>query len=163
MKKIDLGQTITILANVGVIASLIFVGVQIRQEAAATRAATVLQLKDSWVQLNLAEATSVDLASAFESAQERGWDGASYVEQRLMAAHFRTLFHNWSNAYYQYENDTLDENQWGAFYREARGALENPRIRRVWLEWQEAYDDRFRELMNGFIAELEVETDLRTN
>jgi hypothetical protein len=47
MKKIDLGQTIAILANVGVIASLIFVGVQVQQGATATRSATVLQLKDS--------------------------------------------------------------------------------------------------------------------
>ena len=32
MKKIDLGQTITILANAGVIAGLVFVGVQLNQD-----------------------------------------------------------------------------------------------------------------------------------
>jgi hypothetical protein len=32
MKKIDLGQTITILANIGVIGGLIFVGLQLRQD-----------------------------------------------------------------------------------------------------------------------------------
>jgi hypothetical protein len=32
MRKIDLGQTIQIVANIGVIAGLIFVGVQLRQE-----------------------------------------------------------------------------------------------------------------------------------
>jgi hypothetical protein len=32
MKKIDLGQTIQIVANIGVIAGLIFVGMQLRQE-----------------------------------------------------------------------------------------------------------------------------------
>ena len=32
MKKIDIGQTITILANAGVIAGLVFVGLQLRQE-----------------------------------------------------------------------------------------------------------------------------------
>ncbi len=31
MKKIDLGQTITILANVGVIAGIVFLGVELRQ------------------------------------------------------------------------------------------------------------------------------------
>ena len=36
MKKIDLGQTITVLANLGVIASLVFLGLQVRQEAAAS-------------------------------------------------------------------------------------------------------------------------------
>ncbi len=31
MKKIDLGQTITILANVGVIAGIVFLAVELRQ------------------------------------------------------------------------------------------------------------------------------------
>ena len=159
MRKLDVGQLAAILANVGVIASLVFVGVQVRQEAAATRAATILQLKDSWVQLNLAEATSLDLSEAFESAETKGWDGASAVEKRLVAGHFRTLFHNWSNAYYQYENGTLDENQWKAYAREAQTAARSPLIQQVWSEWNYVYDDRFRGLMNGFIAESEVDTN----
>ena len=31
MKKIDLGQTITILANVGVIAGIVFLGIELQQ------------------------------------------------------------------------------------------------------------------------------------
>jgi hypothetical protein len=33
MKRIDLGQTIQVLANVGVIASIVFLGVQVRTSA----------------------------------------------------------------------------------------------------------------------------------
>jgi hypothetical protein len=51
---LDKRATIELAGTIGVIASLIFVGVQIQQVAAATRSATVLQLRDSWVQLNLA-------------------------------------------------------------------------------------------------------------
>ena len=40
------------LGFLGVMASLVFVGLEIRQGASATRAATVLQLKDAWVQTN---------------------------------------------------------------------------------------------------------------
>ncbi len=95
MKKIDLGQTIAILANLGVVASLIFVGVQVQQGAIATRSATVLQLKDSWVQLNLAAATSVELAEAFRSVEMQGWDDADYVSKELVGGFYRTLIHNW--------------------------------------------------------------------
>ena len=69
---LDKKATIELVGTVGVIASLIFVGVQIQQGAAATRSATVLQLKDSWVQLNLAGATSLDLAQAFTTGQTEG-------------------------------------------------------------------------------------------
>ena len=156
MKKIDLGQTIAILANLGVIASLIFVGVQVQQGATATRSATVLQIKDAWVQLNLAAATSVELADATQAIAEQGWNDATNRDRTLVTAFYRTLFHNWSNAYYQYQNDTLDENQWGAFVREARVSLENPNIRRVWADWNYIYDDSYRELMDGLIAEVDI-------
>jgi hypothetical protein len=126
---------------------------QVRQDAEATRAATFQQLKDSWVQLNLAEATSVDLAMAFQAAREKGWDDAGVVAQSLITGHFRTLFHNWSNAYYHYQNDNLDENQWGAYVREIDAATSNPLILRVWSDWNHVYDDHFRDLMNGFIAD----------
>ena len=38
MKKIDLGQTITIFANLGVIGGLIFLAVEIRQNSDIARA-----------------------------------------------------------------------------------------------------------------------------
>jgi hypothetical protein len=163
MKKIELGQTITILANLGVIASLIFVGVQVRQEAAATRSATVLQLKDSWVQLNLVSATSVELADAFHSVGEQGWNGASYRDRAFLEGFYRTLFHNWSNAYYQYQNGTLDETQWEAYLREAGWNAENPVVRQIWSEWGQVYDDSFRSLMDDLIAEVELEASLSTD
>jgi hypothetical protein len=158
MKKIDLGQTITILANTGVIASLIFLGMQVRLEAAASRAATFQQLKSSWVQANLAEATSVDLAKAFVSAETQGWDNTGPVERRLLSGYIRTLFHNWSNAYYHYEDGTLDENQWQASVREMRSGMSNPLLRQVWSEWGFVFDDRFGDLMKDVLAESEAET-----
>jgi hypothetical protein len=157
-KKFDLGQIVAILANIGVIASLVFVGVQVQQGATATRSATVLQLKDAWVQLNLASATSVDLATAFQAINEKGWNGASFGEKELVTAFYRTLFHNWSNAYYQYQNETLDENQWGAYIREARWNVENPNVRLIWTEWNHVYDDSFRTLMDNLIAETGAQT-----
>ncbi len=159
MKKIDLGQTIALLANVGVIASLIFVGVQVQQGAIATRSATVLQLKDSWVQLNLASATSVELAEAFQSVETQGWNDADYVSKVLIASFYRTLFHIWSNAYYQYQNGTLEDEQWASHLREAEAGVQNSAIRQVWSEWGYVYDDSFRNLMDDLIAQPAAESN----
>ncbi len=159
MKKIDLGQTIAILANLGVIASLIFVGVQVQQGALATRSATVLQLKDSWVQLNLASATSVELAEAFRSVDTQGWNDADYIAKNLVASFYRALFHNWSNAYYQYQNGTLEEEQWASHFREAEASVQNPAIRQVWSDWGYVYDNPFRILMDDLIAQTSAESN----
>lgn len=157
MKKIDLGQAIAILANIGVIASLIFVGIQVQQGAAATRSATVLQLKDSWVQLNLATATSVELAAAFEIVETQGWDAANYQEKFLVAGFFRTIFHNWSNAYYQYQNGTLEPAQWVSHLREVAENARNPVARQIWCDWSDVYDDSFKKLMDDLVAESNLE------
>jgi len=159
MKKIELEQAIAIIANIGVIASLIFVGLQVQQEATASRSATVLQLKDSWVQLNLVAATSVELADAMEVMDTQGWNAASFQERTFVTGFFRTLFHNWSNAYYHYQNGTLDEIQWGAYLREAATALESPIIRQVWSEWNFVYDDSFRVLIDDLLTKVDMEAD----
>ena len=40
MKKIDLGQTLNTLANVGVIAGIVFLGVELRQNTATIQGVT---------------------------------------------------------------------------------------------------------------------------
>jgi hypothetical protein len=47
MKKIDLGQTITIFANIGVIGGLIFVGFQLRQDRVIARIESAIANNDS--------------------------------------------------------------------------------------------------------------------
>ena len=159
MKKIEVGQMLTILANLGVIASLVFVGLQVRQEVVATRSATVLQLKDSWVQLNLASATSVDLADAFQAVETQGWKDANYRAKSLVTGFYRTLFHNWSNAFFQYRNGTLDESQWTPHWREVVVSSNDPIARQIWSDWGHIYDDTFRELMEELIAESDLILD----
>ncbi len=162
MKKIEVGQIIAILANVGVIASLIFVGLQVQQEVVATRSATVLQLKDSWVQLNLASATSVELADAFQVIETQGWKDADYRSKSLVTGFFRTLYHNWSNAYYQYNSGTLDQSQWAPHLREVVRNANNPVARQIWSDWNHVYDDSFRKLMDDLIAESDLEFEHET-
>ena len=104
-------SVVDLVGVAAVVASLIFVGVQVQQGASATRSATVLQLKDSWVQLNLALATSPELSNAFDIVETQGWD-TNPQANRLVAAFYRALFHTWSNAYYQFLNGTLEEDQY---------------------------------------------------
>ena len=82
----------------GVVLGLVFVGFQIRQSATATRAETVLELRQSWVELNLSIASNPEMSAAIQ---------AGYASQdpdsrfRLQAFH-RALFYSMSNAYSQF-------------------------------------------------------------
>lgn len=152
MKFKEWNEIAELVGIAAIVASLIFVGVQTKQEAAATRSAAVLQLKDSWVQLNLAQATSAELADAFTSVRKLGWKNADERAQGLVEGFYRTLFHNWSNAYYQYRIGTLEEEQWTPHWREIEAAVGNELIMRVWSDWAYVFDDKFRRLVDDAIV-----------
>ena len=149
--KMDKRTLVELLGVAGVIASLVFVGIEIRQGAAATRSATVLQLKDAWAQLNLAEATNVELNKAFETVIREGLENAGYVAQAQVGGWWRTLFHNTSNAYYQYRIGTLDEDLWIPHLREMKTFPDKRIAMQIWANWKHLYDDPFRELMDEII------------
>lgn len=92
---------------VGVIASLIFVGVEIRQNSIATRAATDAGVADGFRELNLVMASSPELARAF-AANASNPAEAPAEDQVLMLGAYRALFHIWSNGHRQHLNGTID-------------------------------------------------------
>ena len=68
MKKLDLGQSIQILANIGVIAGIAFLAVQIRTNTATNRIAMYQASSENWMQLNGELATDVGLTELLEKA-----------------------------------------------------------------------------------------------
>lgn len=96
-----------VIGLLAIIASLIFVGVEIRQSSVATRAATDAAVADGYREMNLVMASSPELARAFA---ENGDDpaGAPAQDQILMLSLWRALFHIWSNSHRQHLNGTLD-------------------------------------------------------
>ena len=63
MKKFDLGQTITILANVGVIAGIIFLGLELRQNNELMEAQTRLTTNELGLQFALSLSQNPSLAA----------------------------------------------------------------------------------------------------
>jgi len=146
--KKSLAETIGLFA---VVASLVFVGMEVRQAAIETRSSTVLQVKDSWVQFNLAMMESQDL---FESMQIVISDGREADPEAtfVVDAWLRALCHNWSNAYFHYQNGTLDEVQWMAHARDAEGAAQLEYFLDFWPEWRHVFDDGFVSFIDSAIA-----------
>ena len=106
-----------LIGLVGVIASLIFVGVEIRQNSIATRAATDAAVADGFRELNLVLASSPDLARAL-AAYSGDPAEAPAEDQVLMLGLYRALFHVWSNAHRQHLNGTIDPSIFQAVVQE---------------------------------------------
>ena len=96
-----------IIGLIGVIGSLVFVGLEVRQSSIATRAATDAAVADGFRELNLAMASSPDLARAL-AAHASNPEEASIEDQVLILGLYRALFYIWSNAHRQHLNGTID-------------------------------------------------------
>ena len=92
---------------VAIVASLIFVGGELRQNAIATRAAMNAEIAAGFVQFNLVVASSPELTKRLANFAE---DPASAPReaQIQMLGLWRAVFHIWSNVHRQHLNGTID-------------------------------------------------------
>ena len=118
---------------VAVVASLIFVGFQIRQNAQATRAATMTSVMEQW-------AHNSQSLSENENLAEIVWNGVqdpnalSGVDRWRMTLACSSFLHYWHNAYFQWISGSLESNSWSAKTREMANLLTLPGIWAVWDE-----------------------------
>ena len=107
MKNWNTQSTVETIGLLAVVFSLIFVGLELRQNSIATTAQTNSDVSESFVEINLAMATSEELARAMTSyADDPAL--ASTADQVQILGLWRALFHTWSNAHRQHINGTLD-------------------------------------------------------
>jgi hypothetical protein len=92
---------------VSIVGSLVFVGLEVRQNSVATNASANAVVSDAFIELNLVLASSPELARAVVVSFD---DPENLTpENRIMVlAMWRTLFHVWSNGHRQWTNETLD-------------------------------------------------------
>ena len=100
MKKIDLGQAISILANVGVIAGIVFLAVEIQQNTSAIRSQSSIAVNDSLAHLNQALYDNPELTDIWIRGRESLVDldpneaerfGAYVLERLNLAVYVREL------------------------------------------------------------------------
>lgn len=96
-----------IVGIVAIVASLIFVGGELRQNAIATRAAMNAEIAAIFVDFNLVVGSSPELAQSLADFAEDP-AAAPREAQIQMLAIWRAVFHTWSNVHRQHLNGTID-------------------------------------------------------
>ena len=152
----------------GVIASLVFVGLEVRESSRATRAATDAEIASQFVALNNAMFSSPELMEAFDAASEAGHPSAgTFSTQMMILAFFRSLFHVWSNTHRQHLNGSVNPLLFDAVVQElsAYSAREDPeateRINQsrrnfawAWESERFIYNPRFQAFVDSIVASL---------
>ena len=110
MKKLDLGQTITILANLGVIAGIVFLGLELRQTQSAMQAQAYQTRALDGIAWNFEIAKDENLRRV-QSSLDSGIVNLGALEQddRQIAVYLLDLIKtDVDNEHYQYQQGLLD-------------------------------------------------------
>jgi len=118
MKKLDLGQTIGILANIGVIVGIVFLALEVRGSRIATLAQTQDSIADGFITLNMATIVDPAVGVTFQTGLNDP-DTLSDAEAIRFSMQMRALFNQFRRVYQLYDAGLIDEPSWALYATEA--------------------------------------------
>lgn len=149
-------NAIEIIGAAAVIASLVFVGIQIRQNSAATRAAATQELGRAWIDWNVATATREIQEALVSVSQFSDPLQAPIVDQRIAESYARSIFSNWSISDYQCQTGVLDTPLCEGVRRDMQSVADSlwfgRLMRWAWLRNRHLYNNHFTAAMDSLTA-----------
>ncbi|MGD8339936.1 MAG: hypothetical protein PVH89_04090 [Gammaproteobacteria bacterium] len=143
MKKIDLGQMISILANVGVIAGIVFLGIELRQNNDFLAAQARLGQLDATVARIQIGLNNPDLADI--NWRERNGEPLTPAEQNRYFEYALFTMMHWRWEYQEYQAGALPEVDLAAWRVQASFS---PIWRRAWDGTLGSQDTEFAHFVN---------------
>jgi len=140
MKRIDLGQVINTIANVGVIAGIVFLGFELQQNSEMIRGQTRSQLARDVVdlfQMNMNDSQYADVLLRGNNGEE-----LSELEAYQYNRHRSAWLYNWENVVYQHRIGLYDDTEFGLQIAIIRRDIDRyPGLRQHWCDsrdWRSA-------------------------
>ncbi len=150
-----------IVAVIGIFASLIFVGLQVRQNTKALRATSHHAVTDSFNAINNMMANDPAFARRWRLslAGDDGLDEDERVSVSFMRLAYMRIF---ETIYYQYKNGTLDRKLFDAELMTLKWTVtQHPGFRTWWATNPISLSTEFRTFIDGLIRDALKETNPR--
>ena len=146
-----------VVGLLAVVASLIFVGLEVRQNADATKAATAQSLNDSWLEWNLAMSNPEAWSAVFRLYDLADLSSENSADAAAVRSLMRSVFQHWSNLHWQYLQGQLDQRLWDGVVRDMEKRVNTPKWNRL-MEWTweiegDIYHEDFQRLFDDMLAQ----------
>ena len=152
------------VAVVGIFASLIFVGLQIRQNTKAIKATSHHAITDSFNAINNLVLSDPKVARTWRLAvMGTTKELEALDEEERISVNFMLLanFRIFETLYYQYRNGTLDKKLFDAELKTLKWAVSQPGFLAWWPLNPISLSDEFRAFIDGLIREAQTEAQRR--
>lgn len=146
----DFAQLSEILAGVAVVLSLIYVGMQVRQNTQAIEIAAAQQSHDAYRQAQVAIMEEPMMAVALEKAFSD--QPLNPVEALQVDTYVHFIFSNWELAYLNHKKGLLDDEIWQAWERYYIWLMNYDVFSKAWIENPvEGYTRSFTDYVNDVV------------
>ncbi len=157
MDIMELGALGELVGGVAVVASLLYVGHQVRQNARSVRAGTFADMADSFNRFNLALATDPGLGTVVERGRHDR-DGLESA-QRFKFDHFQLgIFRIIETLFYQTGQGAAEEDLWQAIHQTLSFEMRQPGVRAWWRENPHGFTESFTRYVEGVTDSQESQT-----
>jgi hypothetical protein len=154
MKKIDVGQSLTLLANVGVLAGLLLLVYELNQNREITKAQLRSDYADQVIgQLEVIYANPELAELMFDLGCVETTFVCESVAQFRFDMYWDGRFRSWESLHFQYRSGLYDDIEFQATTSGWKELLTIPRVADHWEGEQENYSPEFVELMNGLLLD----------
>ena len=132
-----------IVAAVGVVASLFYLSVQIRQNTKSQRSVVVDSLTSALINLLGPQSADPSLTRSLATAVEN-WQGATEEDRSRAVAMLLALFKLFENAWFQQRQGTLEQEQWEGWDLYIRVYFHRPGVQVWWADRRAMFAVGFR-------------------
>ena len=137
-----------IVAAIGVIASLFYLAIQIRQNTQSQRSVVVDSLTSSLITLFGQQASTPEHMRAFASVVE-DWRGATEDDRLRTVSLLFATFKLFENAWFQQRQGTLEQEQWESWDLHIRVYYHRPGVQAWWSDRRTMFALGFRDYLEA--------------
>ena len=148
----DLGSIGELIASIGVIVSLVYLALQVRQNTASNKILATQNLVTANIDINRDIAGDRERAELLQKSLHNGLSALTEAEQLQISTHMMALYHQFDLAYHQYNAGHMETAIWEKFEYEMPIWISIP----VGKEWFERDKDR---LSKSFVQFLESKVE----
>jgi len=153
MSKLE--RWLTLVANLSVVAGIVFLAAEMRQNTEAIQAQTRDSLTEKQMEFSGWVATNRDLADVFRRGQRAGYAALDSTEVTMFTLLVHGIFREWENSFYQYERGLFTPEEFQGRVERWRLSLDERGYRQYWASQRNVFSPSFRAEIDRIVAEVE--------
>ena len=149
----NLNKWLTLLANLGVLAGIIFLAMELQQNSKMMEAQTRDSITEKQMEMYGWVATNRDLATVWSAGLRGVLEDP--IDQAMFTSYLQGIMREWENSHRQFQLGLFSQDEFEARLNRWRSLLAIDSARNVWTRSRSSFASDFRLLVDGLVEEWE--------